>query len=43
MLADKANLSKDSGKERYETMFYENTNKLLQFGGVLVLLGNTHF
>lgn len=38
ILADKANLSKDSGKERYETMFYENTNKLLQFGGVLVFI-----
>lgn len=38
MLADKANLSDDSGRERYETMFYENTNKLLQFGGVLVFI-----
>ena len=38
ILADKANLSEDSGKQRYETMFYENTNKLLQFGGVLVFI-----
>lgn len=38
ILADKANLSENSDKERYETMFYENTNKLLQFGGVLVFI-----
>lgn len=38
MLADKASLSEDSGRVRYETMFYENTNKLLQFGGVLVFI-----
>lgn len=38
ILADKANLSEDSGRQRYETMFYENTNKLLQFGGVLVFI-----
>lgn len=38
MLADKASLSDNSGRERYETMFYENTNKLLQFGGVLVFI-----
>lgn len=38
MLADKASLSEDSGRVRYEAMFYENTNKLLQFGGVLVFI-----
>jgi len=38
ILADKANLSEFSGRERYETMFYENTNRLLQFGGVLVFI-----
>ena len=38
ILADKANLSDHSGRQRYETMFYENTNKLLQFGGVLVFI-----
>ncbi len=38
ILADKANLSEDTGRERYETMFYDNTNKLLQFGGVLVFI-----
>jgi hypothetical protein len=38
ILADKAGLSENSGRERYETMFYENTNKLLQFGGVLVFI-----
>lgn len=38
VLDDKANLTENSGKERYETMFYENTNKLLQFGGVLVFI-----
>ncbi|CAC9464001.1 FIG023873: Plasmid related protein [uncultured Gammaproteobacteria bacterium] len=38
ILADKANLSEYSGRDRYEAMFYENTNKLLQFGGVLVFI-----
>lgn len=38
ILADKAGLSEDTGRQRYETMFYESTHKLLQFGGVLVFI-----
>ncbi len=38
MLSDNNGLSDKSSASRYEVMFYENTNKLLQFGGVMVLI-----
>lgn len=38
MLSDKLNVSDQKGADTYEMMFYENTNKLLQFGGVMILV-----
>jgi len=39
MVADKAGLSShDSGKQRLEKLFYQKSNSMLQFGGVMVLI-----
>lgn len=38
ILSDSANLADENRKQRYEMMFYEQTNKLLQFGGIMVLI-----
>lgn len=38
MVADKANLSETSGRNRLEKLFYQKSNGLLQFGGTMVLV-----
>jgi len=39
MVADKAGLSRhEGGKQRLEKLFYQKSNSMLQFGGVMVLI-----